>query len=517
MTVDLKSSEQLVEENPDKPAFYMADTGQMITRRQLADGANQCAQMLRDMGLKKGDNIAIFMENRPEFIEICSAASGAGLFYTAISTHLNMADVEYIINDSNAKILFTSETMGSVAAALAETISKDVKRMVVGGALNGFESYEDKHSGYPTDPIPDPSNGRDMLYSSGTTGRPKGVVSKVEELPFGELPPSAMGLIMLFQINENAIYLSPAPLYHAAPLRFVLLTLRIGGTVVIMSKFDAQQSLALIEKYKISHSQWVPTMFVRMLKLPEETRTKYDLSSHQVAIHAAAPVGIEVKEKMIDWWGPILIEYYAGTEGNGLCAIGSQDWLQHKGSVGPCFVGAPKILDEEGNELPQGEVGTIYFVDGPDFEYHNDPVKTAASRNEKGWTTLDDVGYLDKDGFVYLTDRKSNMIISGGVNIYPQESENLLVMHPKVLDAAVIGVPHEEFGEEVKAVVQPRDMAEVEAGLEQELLEYCRANLSKIKCPVSIDFEADLPRTPTGKLLKRLLKDRYWEGHQRRI
>jgi len=517
MTLEIKPPLQLIEENPDKPAFYMADTGQMVTRLQLEEGANQCAHMLREMGMKNEDNIAIFMENRPEFIEICKGAERSGLFYTAISTHLNLSDAEYIIKDSGAKILFTSAAMGKVASELEETIPDDVVRIVVGGELDGFESYEDKRNGYPTEPIPDQAAGRDMLYSSGTTGRPKGVVTLPEELPYGDIPASYLGLIMLFQFTEEAIYLSPAPLYHSAPLRFTLLTLRLGGTVVIMTKYDSQQSLELIEKYKVTHSQWVPTMFVRMLKLPDSERTKYDLSSHQVAIHAAAPIGIEVKEKMIDWWGKILIEYYAGTEGNGLCAIGSEDWLNHKGSVGPCFIGAPKIVDEAGNELPQGEVGTIYFADGNEFEYLNDPDKTAASRHKEGWTTLDDVGYLDKDGFVYLTDRISNMIISGGVNIYPQESENLLVMHPKVLDAAVIGVPHEEFGEEVKGVVQPRDMADSGPELEQELLDYCRANLSKIKCPVSIDFEAELPRTPTGKLLKRLLKDHYWKDQGRRI
>ena len=517
MTLEIKPPEKLIEENPDKPAFYMADTGQMITRLQLDQGANQCAQMMRNMGLKNENNIAIFMENRPEFIEICAAASRSGLFYTAISTHLNISDAEYIVKDSGAKVLFTSAAMGETATALAELIPGDVVRIVVGGALDGFEPYEEKRDGYPIEPIPDQAAGRDMLYSSGTTGRPKGVVTKPEELPYGEIDPSYLGLVMLFQFTEESIYLSPAPLYHAAPLRFVLLTLRLGGTVVIMPKFDAEQSLELIEKYKISHSQWVPTMFVRMLKLADEQRTRYDLSSHQVAIHAAAPIGIEVKEKMIDWWGPILIEYYAGTEGNGLCAIGSQDWLTHKGSVGPCFIGTPKILDEAGNELPQGEVGAIYFADGNDFEYLNDPKKTASSRNDKGWTTLDDVGYLDKDGFVYLTDRQSNMIISGGVNIYPQESENLLVMHPKVMDAAVIGVPHEEFGEEVKGVVQLRDLSEAGPGMEQELLDYCRAHLSKIKCPVSIDFNEELPRTPTGKLLKRLLKDKYWKEQKRRI
>ncbi len=284
-----------------------------------------------------------------------------------------------------------------------------------------------------------------------------------------------------------------------------------------MDRFDALQCLELIEKYRVTHSQWVPTMFVRMLRLPEEERTRYDLSSHQVAIHAAAPISIQVKEQMIDWWGPILIEYYAGTEGNGLSAVNSRDWLAHKGTVGLPIIGIPHILDEQGNELPPGEVGTIYFSEGRDFEYHNDPEKTAASRNEKGWTTLNDVGYLDEEGYLYLTDRKTNMIISGGVNIYPQEAENILITHPMVMDVAVLGVPNEEFGEEVKGVVQISDPAAAGPELEAELIHYCQQHLAKIKCPVSIDFEKELPRTPTGKLLKRLLKERYWKGHERRI
>jgi fatty-acyl-CoA synthase/long-chain acyl-CoA synthetase len=285
-----------------------------------------------------------------------------------------------------------------------------------------------------------------------------------------------------------------------------------GGTIIVMEKFDALKSLELIEKYKATHSQWVPTMFVRMLKLPEEEQNKYDTSSMKVAIHAAAPIPIPVKEKMISWWGPVLVEYYAGTEGNGLTYITSKQWLSHRGSVGRAVLGKVHILDEQGNEQPNGESGVIYFADGVEFEYHDDPEKTAASRSPQGWSTLNDVGYLDEKGFLYLTDRITNMIISGGVNIYPQETENILVMHPKVLDAAVIGVPNDVYGEEVKAIIQPRDMADAGQDLEIELIAYCNSKLSKLKCPVSIDFEAELPRTPTGKLLKRLLKERYWKG-----
>ncbi len=500
-----------VQEAPDKPAVIMAKSGQAVTRRQMEESANRCAHMLRDLGLRAGDNIAIYMENNPHFLEICAAASRSGLLYTAISTHLTVPEVEYIVNDCGAKVFFTSAARSEVASQLANKIPKVVARLMVNGADGDYESYEEKVSSYPVEPIPDESAGDAMLYSSGTTGRPKGIKLTLEPQPYGELWDGAKMLVAVYGLNHETTYLSPAPLYHAAPLRFVMLTLFMGGTVVIMEKFDALQSLALIEEYKATHSQWVPTMFIRMLKLPEEERNKFDVSSQKIAIHAAAPIPVQVKEQMIDWWGPILFEYYAGTEGNGLCAINSDEWLQHKGSVGRAVFGTVKILDDEEKELPAGEVGTIYFAGGHAFEYHNDPEKTDSIRTAQGWTTLNDVGYLDEEGYLFLTDRKANMIISGGVNIYPQESENLLVTHPKVLDVAVIGVPHEEFGEAVKGVVQLRDPAQAGPELEEELIEFCRSQLAKLKCPSSIDFVDELPRTPTGKLLKRLLKEKYWK------
>jgi long-chain acyl-CoA synthetase len=318
-------------------------------------------------------------------------------------------------------------------------------------------------------------------------------------------------------MDENTIYLSPAPLYHAAPLRFNMSVMRLGGTSVIMEHFDAEEFLRLVGQYKATHTQLVPTMFVRFLKLPDAVRLKYDVSSLRCAIHAAAPCPIPVKEKMIEWWGPIIWEYYGGTEGNGLTICNSAEWMAHKGTVGRAVVGTLRICDEDGNELPAGEPGTVYFADGRPFEYHNDPKKTAESRHAQGWTTLGDVGYVDGDGFLHLTDRKAFMIISGGVNIYPQEAENLLINHPRVMDCAVFGVPNADFGEEVKAVVQPRDMAEAGPTLAEELLAYCRQHLSALKCPRSIDFEAELPRHPTGKLYKRLLRDRYWQGRDSRI
>jgi long-chain acyl-CoA synthetase len=311
-------------------------------------------------------------------------------------------------------------------------------------------------------------------------------------------------------MNADSIYLSPAPLYHAAPLRFSMMAITLGGTVVIMESFDAEEFLRLVEKHEITQSQLVPTMFVRMLKLPEEIRLRYDVSSLKGAIHAAAPCPIDVKARMIEWWGPILIEYYAGSEGNGVTVSTSQQWLDHRGTVGRAVVGKVRILDENDRELPPGQIGTVYFADAPVFSYHNDPEKTKHAYNANGWSTLGDVGYLDDEGFLYLTDRKSYMIISGGVNIYPQETEDVLITHPDIADVAVFGVPNEEMGEEVKAVVQPHDMARAGKELEAELIVFCRQHLSPIKCPRSIDFEAELPRTPTGKLVKRHLRDKYW-------
>lgn len=494
---------------PERPAYIMADTGKIITFGDLERQVNKCSQYFRQIGLVVKDNICILMENNEHYLEIASAAMVAGLYYSAISSYLKSSEIEYIINDSESKLVVTSYAMKDAVTGLMDKCPNVKHWVMVGGQADGFLHYEQETAPCPEAPIAECIEGRDMLYSSGTTGRPKGIVATSQDLPFGEVLPSVHTIIGLYQLNENTVYLSPAPLYHAAPLRFCLWTLRVGGTVVVMSKFDAEKALSLIEKYKITHSQWVPTMFIRMLKLPEETRRKYDLSSLQCAIHAAAPCPVEVKEQMIAWWGPVLFEYYAGTEGDSFIAITSEEWLTHRGSVGKCYVGKLHIIDEDENELPVGESGGVYIEEGNPFEYHNDPDKTRGSRTSKGWSTLGDVGYVDEEGYLYLTDRKANMIISGGVNIYPQETENVLTLHPKVIDAAVFGIPNDDFGEEVKAVVQPVDMADAGPAFEDELKAYCLERLSKIKCPKSIDFQKEIPRTPTGKMLKRLLKDQY--------
>jgi len=505
---------KFADSKPEKPAYIMTGSGEVVTFQQLEDRANQCAHLFRNLGLKQGDNVAICMENNAYYLILTWAAQRAGLYYTPISTHLTTGEAEYIINNCDAKVFVTSHVKKDLAAELTGKIPNVIAPLMLYGTIGRYQSYEHLVANLPTTPIADEAEGQDMLYSSGTTGLPKGVVPPFLGRPIGEISDGAKLLIQLYGLNENAVYLSPAPLYHSAPLRFSMITTRMGGTVIVMEKFDAEVALAMVEKYKVTTSQWVPTMFIRMLKLPEELRKKYDVSTLKTAVHAAAPCPIPVKEQMIEWWGPILYEYYAGTEGNGITAISSQEWLSHKGSVGKAVLGVTRIVDEEGNELPPGEPGIIYFADGVPFEYHKDAEKTAESRNGKGWTTLGDIGYLDEEGYLYLTDRKSNMIISGGVNIYPQESENLLVTHPKVLDAAVIGVPNPEFGEEVKAVIQLRNPSEAGAEMEEQLIAFCQKHLAKIKCPVSVDFVEELPRTPTGKLFKRLLREKYWKEHK---
>jgi acyl-CoA synthetase (AMP-forming)/AMP-acid ligase II len=340
------------------------------------------------------------------------------------------------------------------------------------------------------------------------------------EVPLGVADTLFLLVAGLFGANESTVYLSPAPLYHAAPLRFCLAVQRAGGTVVVMEHFDAEEALRLIDEHRVTFGQFVPTMFVRMLKLPEDVRSRHDVSSVQVAVHAAAPCPVPVKQQMIEWWGPVLHEYYAGTEGNGFCYASSEDWLAHPGTVGKPLVGILHIVDDDGAEVPTGESGTVYFESEAAFAYHNDPDKTADAYLRPGWSTLGDIGYVDEDGFLFLTDRKAYMIITGGVNVYPQEAENVLTMHPAVADVAVFGVPNDDFGEEVKAVVQPVTPpadAEEAAALAAELIAYCRGQLADVKCPRSVDFRDELPRHPTGKLYKRVLKDEYWAAAGRTI
>jgi acyl-CoA synthetase (AMP-forming)/AMP-acid ligase II len=505
---------------PHKPAVVMAGSGRVITYRDLDTEANRVSHLFRSLGLRPGDHVAFCLENHPRFHGLAWGAHYGGLYYTAMSSRLTTDEMAYIVDDCDAQAFVTSAYKADQAAELLGLLPEGVKPFMMDGAVDGYEPYEEAIAAQPATPLPEErTEGRDMLYSSGTTGRPKGIEAPLSGAPVGSADAVHLLLSALYGGTADTVYLSPAPLYHSAPLRFTMAVHRLGATAVVMEHFDPAEALALIERYGVTHSQWVPTMFIRMLKLPAEVRQRHDMSSLQVAVHAAAPCPVAVKEQMIEWWGPILYEYYAGTEGNGFVCCNSEEWLAHRGTVGRSLVGEVHILDEDGNELPTGEPGTIYFGGGAEFAYHNDPDKTATAHDPAGhgWTTLGDVGYLDDDGFLYLTDRKAYMIITGGVNVYPQEAENVLAMHPKVADVAVFGIPHDEFGEEVKAVVEPLSMDDAGPELERELVAYCREHLADVKCPRTVDFRPELPRHPTGKLYKRLLKDEYWKGHETRI
>ncbi|MGV1681816.1 acyl-CoA synthetase [Sphingopyxis sp. NJF-3] len=495
--------------NPDKPAIIVAETGETISYGELDAASNRAAQMFRAHGLGHEDVVAFMLDNTPHYYGLTWGAQRAGLRYVCISSRLTQDETDYILDNSGARMLVVAASLAPAALQL----QTQIERFSMGGDIAGWPKIEDELAKMPAEPVADERAGVDMLYSSGTTGRPKGVRVPLPEEPAIDAPNS---LVMLaaaaFGIGPDSVYLSPAPLYHAAPLRWSMTIHRLGGTVVLMKKFDPEGALAAIQHYRCNASQFVPTHFVRMLKLPEAVRAQYDVSTMKSAIHAAAPCPIPVKQAMIDWWGPVLLEYYAGSEGNGMTFATSQDWLAHKGTVGRAINGVVHIVGEDNEtEVPVGEEGAVFFESESVFEYHDDPEKTASSRNAKGWSTLGDVGKLDADGFLYLTDRKSFMIISGGVNIYPQEIENHLVTHPKVADVAVVGGPHEEMGEEVIAVVQPADMADATDAFREELGAYAREKLSGVKIPRRIDFMEALPRHDTGKLYKRLLRDRYWE------
>jgi len=500
---------------PDKPAVVMAKSGAIVTYRELDERSTRLAHLWRDAGLRRGDHVALLADNDPRYFEVYWAAIRSGLYLTAVNRYLSADEASYVINDCGARSLVVSAAVAPLAKEVVPLLVDCPIRLAFNGEVDGYESYEDAIARSSAEPLTDQPVGATMLYSSGTTGRPKGIKRPLPERQITEPDPATGGrspLAVGYGMTPDTVYLSPAPLYHAAPLAFTAGVQALGGTVVVMEKFDPVECLASIEKHKVTHAQFVPTMFVRMLKLDESERRRYDLSSLQCAIHAAAPCPVEVKRRMIEWWGPILSEYYAGTEGNGSTRISSEEWLAHPGSVGKAAAAVIHICDEEGNELPTGEAGTIYFEQPRmPFEYHGDPEKTRKAQHPQhpNWSTLGDIGYLDEEGYLYLTDRKAFMIISGGVNIYPQEIEDALILHPKVADVAVFGIPNEDMGEEVKAVVEPAPGVEPSPELERELIEFVRERIAHYKVPRSVDFIAEMPRLPTGKLYKRLLRDQY--------
>src|SRR5215510_3540046 len=505
---------------PLQPAFIMASTGEAVTYRELEARCNRLAHLFRQQGLKRLDHYSIFMENNNRYLEACGAGERSGLYYTCVNSYLTPGELAYILNNSQSRVLITSKAKLDVAREAIKQCPKVQLCVVVDGKgeSDRIVGLEEATAGLPETPIADEFLGTAMLYSSGTTGRPKGILRPLpEEPPTHELPLFGF-LIKIWRYREGMIYLSPAPLYHSAPQAAVNLTIKMGGTAIIMESFDPERYLQLLEQWGITHTQLVPTMFSRMLKLPEDVRKRYNLTSLEIAVHAAAPCPAAVKDDMIKWWGPIIHEYYGATEGLGFTACDSKEWLAHRGTVGRVLLGDLHILDENMKACPKGTPGTVWFKTATPFEYFNDPERTKEARSEDGtMSTVGDVGYVDDDNFLYLTDRATFMIISGGVNIYPQECENLLITHPKIADAAVFGVPNADLGEEVKAVVQPMPGVEPCEELAAELIAFCNQSLSRPKVPRSVDFEAELPRLPTGKLYKRLLRDRYWGNKTSRI
>src|SRR6476646_9542056 len=505
---------------PLQPAFIMANSGESVTYAELEARTSRLAHLFRNRGLKRLDHYAIFMENNSRYLEACGAGERAGLYYTCVNSYLTASELAYIVNNSQSRILITSVAKLDVAREALRQCPKVELCIVADGSSEGdrIVGLRDATSGLPRTPIEDEYIGTAMLYSSGTTGRPQGILRPLAEQPPTQQLPIFDFLQKLWQYREGMIYLSPAPLYHSAPQAAVNLTIRIGGTVVIMESFDPERYLELVEKWGVTHSQLVPTMFSRMLKLPQAVRSRYDLSSLEIAIHAAAPCPAAVKDDIIKWWGPVIHEYYGATEGLGFTACNSEEWLAHRGTVGRVLLGDLHILDENMQPAPKGTPGTVWFKTASPFEYFNDAAKTKEARSaDETMSTVGDVGYVDDDNFLYLTDRATFMIISGGVNIYPQECENLLITHPKIADAAVVGVPNPDLGEEVKAVVQPMPGVSPDQELADELIAFCSQSLSRQKVPRSIDFEAELPRLPTGKLYKRLLRVRYWGNKTSRI
>lgn len=489
--------------DPDKPAVIMAGSGRARSYAEIDDASVRLARHLRARGLRTGDHLAVLVDNEPAFFDVVWSAMRAGLYVTPINWHLAAAEAGYIVGDCDATTLVASARLADVIADVApEDLAAVTTRISVGGPLDGFEDLQDLLAGTEPGAVPDEHDGGWMFYSSGTTGRPKGILPP--------LPPAALGapsfltrmLSGLFGFDASTVYLSPAPLYHASPAGWTTGTQRLGGTAVVMEHFDPLALLAAIERHRVTHVQLVPTHMIRLLELSEEERARFDLSSLRQVVHAAAPCPVEVKHRFLDWVGPIVHEFYSGSEGAGLCYIGPEDWLAHPGSVGRSMSGPIHVLDGDGVELPVGEEGEVWFETTRSFEYHNDPDKTRAAWDDRGWSWMGDVGRVDAEGYLYLTDRAGHMIISGGVNIYPWEAEDVLIGHPAVADVGVLGIPDAEMGERVCAFVQPAPGAQVTA---DELIAYCRERLSHFKCPREVRFVDELPRLPTGKLLKRLL------------
>lgn len=496
----------------DKPAVIRPSTGEVRTFRELEDRSNRLAQLFYAKGLRTGDHVSMYLENNLAFFDVVLAAMRSGLYITPINRYLPAGEAAYIVDNCDAKALIASAALDQ-SEELGRLSPRAEIKLSVGGNVPGFEDFDTAIARHPAEKLADERLGSFMLYSSGTTGKPKGIKRPLSGLHPETGNPGMASTAAMYGMDASSVYLSPAPLYHSAPAGYTCATVQAGGTVVVMDKFDAENALVLIDTHKVTHSLWVPTMFVRMLKLDAEVRARYDLTSQRCAIHAAAPCPVEVKRRMIEWWGPVIEEFYSSTEMVGYSRISSKEWLKHPGSVGRSQ-GIPfHICDEEGGELPPGEPGLVYGeVQTAAFSYHKDAGKTvgAAHPQRPEWMTVGDIGYLDEEGYLYLTDRKAFMIISGGVNIYPQQIEDALALHPRIADVAVIGVPNDELGEEVKAVVEPAPGVEPDEVLAEEIKAFVHDKLGRQLTPRSIDFTDELPRLPTGKLYKKALREKYW-------
>jgi fatty-acyl-CoA synthase len=493
---------------PDKPAVINSATGASISFLELESKSIQLAHLFKSRGLKRGDHVTLFTRNDIKFFEVSWAAMRSGIYLTPANSWLKAKELSYIIKNSEASLIIADKALEDVCVQLSLNEEKEIFKLSYNGVIEGYDSYENAIDQFPKDPPLDNPKGSFMFYSSGTTGQPKGVRWPLVEGQIQEDSEHYLFHEKLWAYDEHSISLTSCPLYHAAPAHMALTAHAFGGTVVMMPKFEAEDALRVIEEYQITHGAWVPTQFMRMYKLPDKVKALYDVSSQKVITHAAAPCPVELKQKMIDWWGNIFYEYYSGSEGIGMTHANPDQWLKFPGTVGKPLIGVLHICDEQGSEVPIGEIGKIYFESDHEFNYHNDTKKREKAKHSdhSSWSSFGDIGYVNEEGYLFLTDRESFMIISGGVNIYPQEIENLLSMHEDVEDVAVIGIPDEDMGEQVKAFIKLSQNAEIRTNQEEYFIEYTRSNLAHYKCPKSIDFVDDLPRSDSGKLVKRYLK-----------
>ena len=510
---------QRAERDPGHLAVVEPDGAEHLAGDLLAR-SNQLVHGLRALGLEPGDSIATLLPNGIEAVEVYLAALQAGWFLTPVNFHLAGPEIAYIVDNCEAKAFIAHARFAEAAQAAADEIELPKEaRFAVRGDVAGFRPFGELTDGQPTGTPSDRTAGVTMHYTSGTTGRPKGVKRSLSGLDPDVSAELYAMFLALFGIPEDGdnVHLVAAPNYHTAVTTFGGNSLQAGHTIVQMDKWEPEETLRLIDRYGVTHTHMVPTMFHRMLALPDGVKEKHNVSSMRWAVHAAAPCPVDVKRRMLEWWGPVIYEYYAATEGGGTL-VTPEEWLEKPGTVGkPWPIARVKVLDDDGRELAPGEIGTVYMhMDTGSFEYKDDPDKTAAS-HEGDFFTVGDMGYLDADGFLFLCDRKSDMIIAGGVNIYPAEIEGELLTHPKVGDAAVFGIPDPDLGEQIKAVVEPAPGVEAGDDLAAEIMEHLRPRLGKYKWPRSVDFIDEMPRDPSGKLYKRRLRDPYWEGRERAI